>query len=180
MTISMQSSSRVDTAPVAVVRTNQEYRLVLTEHVCGGTRLFAVEGEVTCVPTRYSVQIGRDLHIDMPAGFAAEEVLDRFFWRFTNHSCEPNVFVRDREMVALSCIEPWQQITFDYNTTEYDMAEPFDCQCGTSSCTGEIRGYRWLPAAEKARLRAYAGAHLVDTSEDDEPTLRLPQARPCR
>jgi hypothetical protein len=179
MTISMDTT-RADTAPVAVVRANQEYRLVLTGHVCGGTRLFAVEGEVTCVPTMYSVQIGRDLHIDMPDGFVAEEVLDRFFWRFTNHSCEPNAFVRDREMVALTCIEPWQQITFNYNTTEYDMARPFACRCGSGSCAGKIRGYRWLSAAEKSRLRPFTAAHLAGTSESEEPTLRLPRARPCR
>jgi hypothetical protein len=179
MTISIDTT-RADTAPVAVVRTNQEYRLVLTGHVCSGTRLFAVEGEVTRVPTMYSVQIGRDLHIDMPDGFLAEAVLDRFFWRFTNHSCEPNALLRDREMVALTCIEPWQQITFNYNTTEYDMAQPFACRCGSRSCAGEIRGYRWLSAAEKSRLRPSTAAHLVGTNEADEPTRRLIQARPCR
>jgi hypothetical protein len=179
MTISMETT-RTGTAPVAVVRTNQEYRLVLTDHVCGGTGLFSIEGELTCVPTMYSVQVGRDLHIDMPEGFVAEQVLDRFYWRFTNHSCEPNAFVRDRDMVALTCIEPWQQITFDYNTTEYDMAEPFDCRCGSTSCLGEIRGYRWLSPQAKGKIKPYTAAYLRGTSEDDEPTLRLPKARPCR
>ena len=102
-----------------------------------------------------------------------------------NHSCEPNAFLRDREMVALTCIEPWQQITFNYNTTEYDMAQPFACQCGSRSCAGEIRGYRWLSAAEKSRLRPFTAAHLTSAGTGgagtaDEPALRLPQARPCR
>jgi hypothetical protein len=82
-------------------------------------------------------------------------------------------------MVALTCIEPWQQITFDYNTTEYDMAEPFDCRCGAKSCRGQIRGYRWLSPGEKDRIKPYAAAHLQGTTEDDEPTLRLPKARTC-
>jgi hypothetical protein len=178
MTISVETT-RIATAPVAVVRANHEYRLVLTEHVCGGTRLFSVEGETTCVPSMYSVQIGPDLHIDMPAGFGAEDVLDRFFWRFTNHSCEPNAFVRDRDMVALTCIEPWQQLTFNYNTTEYDMAEPFECTCGTPACEGKIRGYRWLSPDAKARIRPYTAEWMADTSEDEEPTLRLPKGRAC-
>jgi hypothetical protein len=157
MTVSIER----DLASVAVVRAHREYRLVLTEHVCADTKLFTVHGEVTRTPTMYSVQIGQDLHVDMPGGNVTEEVLDRFFWRFTNHSCEPNAVLRGRDMVAKSCIEPWQQITFDYDTTEYDMAQPFTCRCGARSCRGMIRGWRSLPSRERSRLLPYAAARLV-------------------
>jgi SET domain-containing protein len=149
-----------ETTPVAVVRANSEYRLVLIDHVCAGTWLFTIDGEFRSAPTRYSVQVGRNLHIDLPAGYGSEEVLDRFYWRFTNHSCEPNAVVRGRDMLALACIEPWQQITFNYNTTEYDMAEPFDCRCGSSHCAGRIRGFRWLSPGARERIRPWLADHL--------------------
>ncbi|MEV4641256.1 SET domain-containing protein-lysine N-methyltransferase [Actinoplanes sp. NPDC049548] len=145
---------------VAVVRTHGEYRLVLDTHVCAGARLFTIRGDVTRTPTRYSLQVGRDTHIDMPDGYDPEQVLDRFFWRFTNHSCEPNAVVRGREFVALHCIEPWSQITFNYNTTEFDMAEPFDCRCGSPQCEGVIRGYRWLSPEARQRVAPLLADHL--------------------
>lgn len=177
------------TAPVAVVRSRSEYLLVPTEHVCAGARLFTVEGELRHVPTRYSIQVGPDLHIDLPDGCSTEEILDRFFWRFTNHSCAPSAVVRGRDMFALTCIEPWQQITFNYNTTEFDMAEPFDCLCRSNNCDGQIRGFRWLSSPARDRIRPWLADHLRSIPGGATPATvgkRLPvapwpaKAAPCR
>jgi hypothetical protein len=175
---------------MAVVRSMSEYQLVPTDHVCAGTLLFTVEGELTHAPTRYSIQVGPDLHIDLPDGHSAEEILDQFFWRFTNHSCAPSAMVYGRHMLALRCIEPWQQITFNYNTTEFDMAEPFDCLCGSDNCEGQIRGYRWLSSTARERIRPWLADHLRSISDGGvEPTTLgdgLPvalwpaKAAPCR
>lgn len=172
MTIdSLHRSEARDDVSIAVVRAHAEYRLVLGEHVCVGTRLFAIEGDLTQLASRYSVQVGRNRHIDMPSGCGSEEILDRFFWRFTNHSCEPNAMVRDREMFALTCIDPWEQITFNYNTTEYDMAEPFDCRCGQPHCEGVIRGYRWLSTTSRQRIRHLVAGHLHTVDENQTPDV---------
>jgi len=57
-----------------------------------------------------------------------------------NHSCDPNTRIRGRDLIALRDIQPWEDVTFNYNTTEYAMAEAFRCRCGSPGCAGEIRG----------------------------------------
>lgn len=145
---------------VGVVRAEGAYRLVAVRAVGAGGRLFRIEGETTRCPSRYSVQIGENLHIDVGTGHSAEEILDRYFWRFMNHSCDPNTMVKGQKVIVLRDIRPWEDVTFNYNTTEYDMAEPFTCRCGSARCLREIRGFKHLTAAEKERLRPLLGAHL--------------------
>ncbi len=95
--------------------------------------------------------------------------MDRFYWRFTNHSCEPNSLLRGGEFFALRPIKPWQEITFNYNTTEYELAEPFDCRCGSDRCAGRIRGFRFLSRLEQDRLRPWLADHLLSFLGDAAP-----------
>jgi SET domain-containing protein len=145
----------------AVIRTAGEYRLVTTEPVAANMYLFSLDGEVSGTPTRYTVQIDESRHIDLPDECRIEEVLDRFFWRFMNHSCEPNTMIRGRDVISLVPIEPWQEITFHYGSTEYEMAEPFECRCGNRRCEGLIRGFRYLSQASRERLRPLLATHLL-------------------
>lgn len=145
---------------VGVVRADGAYRLVAVRPIAAGTRLFRIEGAQTARATRYSVQIGENLHIDVGDGHDSEVIMDRFYWRFMNHSCEPNSLVRDLEVIARHDIEPWEDVTFNYNTTEFDMAEPFACHCGRPTCLGTIRGFKHLAADERERLRPMLAPHL--------------------
>lgn len=145
----------------AVVRADSEFKLVALRDFPAGSRLFAVEGQITEEPTRYSVQVGAGIHLDLPGGHAPEELMDRFFWRFTNHSCAPNAQLRGRDFFALRPIEPWQEITFHYESTEYEMAEPFDCHCGESACRGRIEGFRYRTDDEREQLRPMLADHLL-------------------
>ncbi len=149
---------------VGVVRASGEYRLVAIRPITAVERLFAIEGELANRPSRYSVQIGVNLHIDLGSGHSAEEILDRYFWRFMNHSCDPNALIRGREVIAWRDIEPWEAVTFNYNTTEWDMAEPFTCRCGSPDCLGTIRGFKHLTPTQRKRLGVVAphlGHHLL-------------------
>ena len=114
--------STVDTERrAAVVRSDGEYRLVTNQAVPAGTLLFILEGELTATPTRYTVQFDENRHVDMPAGCPLEEVLDRYYWRFMNHACEPAAVIRDRSVLSLRPIPAWSEITFHYATTEYTV-----------------------------------------------------------
>lgn len=144
-----------------VLRAGGEYRLVVVRPVLGGERLFRMEGERTPRPSRYSVQVGVNLHLDIGPGYAMDEMLDRYLWRFMNHGCDPNVRIAGEDVVALRAIEPWEAVTFNYNTTEWDMAEPFQCLCGSPQCLGRIRGFRHLAAAKREELLPYAAPHLI-------------------
>ena len=155
---------------VGVLRANQEFMLVASEAVPSGQRLFTIAGELTGTPSRYSLQVGRGLHLDLPDGCGEQEIMDRYFWRFMNHSCEPNARVVGRQVVAGRDIAPGEQITFHYNTTEHEMAEPFRCTCGTSSCAGVIAGYSALDERQRAALRPWLAEHLRGApSEVDGP-----------
>lgn len=154
---------------VGVVRAAGEYRLIALRSIASGERMFRIEGELSPRPSRFSVQIGEGLHIDLGPGHTSEEILDRYFWRFMNHSCEPNSIIRGQEVIALRTIPPWQDVTFDYNATEYDMADPFVCRCGSPQCLGVIRGFKHLAAAQRHRLRPHLAGHLI--AHLDSPPL---------
>jgi hypothetical protein len=145
----------------AVIRTAGEYKLVATESVAANMYLFSLDGELAASPTRYTVQIAESEHIDLPGECGLEEVLDRFFWRFMNHSCEPNTTIRGRDVISLTPIEPWQEITFHYATTEYSMAEPFECRCGSQRCEGLVRGFQYLSQARREELRPLLSNYLL-------------------
>ncbi len=146
---------------VGVAHAHGEYRLVVLKATAAGTVLFRVLGDETPVPTRYSVQIGKELHLDSGSGARTEDVVFRYFWRFMNHHCEPTTMIRGREVVALRDIAPWEDVTFNYNTTEANMAEPFLCRCGSARCEGTIRGARHLSAADRERLRSQMAPWLL-------------------
>ena len=145
---------------VAVVRSGGDYRLVLTAPVPANECLFELVGVSVTVPTRYSVQVGTAEHLDLPPGCLPEEVLDRYFWRFMNHSCDPSAAVRDRRVLSRRPLAAWSEVTFNYNTTEYDMAEPFECRCGSMACQGTVRGFRYLPDAQRRWLSPWLASHL--------------------
>lgn len=150
---------------VGVLRSNQEFMLVASAEVPSGEQLFLIDGEVTETPSRYSLQVGRELHLDLPQGCGEQEIMDRYFWRFMNHSCAPNARVVGRQVLAVRDIAAGEQITFHYNTTEYEMAEPFSCGCGAESCAGVVSGYSALSPQEREVLSPWLAEHLRESVE---------------
>jgi hypothetical protein len=143
-----------------VLRHEGQFRLVTTEATAAGERLFRMEGMQTELPNRHSLQLDATTHLS--AGqHDLETFLDRYFWRFMNHHCEPSVFLRGREVYAARALAPGDEITFHYNTTEYAMAEAFSCRCGSARCQGEIRGFQWLARAEQEALRPWLAPYLL-------------------
>lgn len=61
-------------------------------------------------------------------------------FRYINHSCEPNTFIRltkDRaEFYALRAIRKGEELTVDYGVSHHEGQLP--CRCGTKSCRGRI------------------------------------------
>lgn len=137
-----------------------------------GELLYTVRGPVSPRRTRYSFQCGPHEHID-----PREEDGSPTFGHFTNHSCEPNAFVRivvegRRRVVqvrARRSIARGVEITLDYAAMEYELASPVRCRCGSPRCRGRIIGFRDLSWAEKLRHRAegLAPRYLFDLDEAD-------------
>lgn len=87
-------------------------------------------------PTYLTIQIGDNKHISLAPSFL----------QYTNHSCRPNVFfdTTRMEFIALQDIEAGEELCFFYPSTEWEMAEAFQCNCGQTECLLEIKGARFL------------------------------------
>jgi hypothetical protein len=76
-----------------------------------------------------------------------------------NHSCDPNCRIYFGDQILMRSIKPikaGEEITWDYETTEFDMGNcSFICNCGTDACKGVIIGARYrcrYPAWKLAAL----------------------------
>ena len=150
------------TNPSAEVISKHDFANVLLNNASNQKSLHAAisfaPGEVICkfkADTRQSgatyltVQTGTDQHITLHPSFL----------QYLNHSCAPNCWIDGRTLRALRRIEADEQLTFDYNTTEWSMDAPFECACG--ACSGAaIRGYAHLTSAERAQREPHVAAHL--------------------
>lgn len=92
---------------------------------------------VSTKPSYLTVQVGYRKHITL---------LPQFL-QYINHSCKPNAFfdTTAMQLVALSPIQPGDEFSFFYPSTEWDMAQPFQCHCGQAGCLGMISGAAFIP-----------------------------------
>src|SRR5688572_9591988 len=59
--------------------------------------------------------------------------------KYMNHSCDPNTeWLDDDTMIASRDIEPGEEITFDYATTEVTIPFEMQCRCGAATCRGLV------------------------------------------
>ncbi len=92
--------------------------------------------ETLAAPNKYTVQVSDEIHIILHPGFL----------QYMNHSCDPNVFFDTKKMQlsALKNIDAGDELTFFYPSTEYAMASPFNCFCGSVNCLHTIQGASFL------------------------------------
>lgn len=125
-----------------------------------GAEILSLEGELVSTPTRYSVQLGEHQHLREPTNGPTPSPDTP--WCFLNHACAPNARVdaAARRLVALRDIRRGEEVTFDYLTTEWEMAEPFECGCGAEHCRGRIGGFSLLAAEQQRELLASVAPHV--------------------
>ncbi|MEO6733956.1 MAG: SET domain-containing protein-lysine N-methyltransferase [Ferruginibacter sp.] len=96
--------------------------------------------------TYLTVQTGTDSHI----------ILDPTFLQYINHSCNPNVFfdTTSMQLISIRPIKTDDEFCFFYPSTEWEMARPFVCNCGSKNCLQLINGAAHLSkeTLEKYRL----------------------------
>jgi len=79
-----------------------------------------------------SVQTGEDSHIELNSELV-----------FCNHSCDPSLIfdmAKFEVRVGDRDLKKGDSLTFWYPSSEWDMAQPFDCNCGSERCKGLIDG----------------------------------------
>lgn len=113
--------------------------------------IFYLKGRVSTRPTKYSIQLDSDKHLDFPLVRKQNDDLD-YSWQFLNHSCDPNGYMNIAEYAfrALRNISKGEEITFNYLTTESELATPFNCNCGAAGCLGVIRGNKHQASIQPA------------------------------
>jgi hypothetical protein len=107
-----------------------------------------------------SVQASRDLHIELNCDLL-----------YTNHSCRPSlVFDMQRWEVRVSSerdLKEGDELTFFYPSTEWHMAQPFECGCGQEGCRGKISGAKDMDESVLAEywLNAHIEEMLVEKAD---------------
>ncbi|EIM86877.1 uncharacterized protein STEHIDRAFT_131417 [Stereum hirsutum FP-91666 SS1] len=120
--------------------------LVARKDFAEGERIARLEG-LTKGPKAYSsVQCGPNVddHIELNSDLL-----------YVNHSCEPNVAFdlsalnyKEWHVRALRDIHKGDTLTFFYPSTEWNMEQPFDCLCGSSTCLRTIKGAAYLTSEQ--------------------------------
>lgn len=92
-----------------------------------------------------------------------------------NHSCNSNCRLsleKTPTLIALKDIPIGKELTYNYNSTQYDMFESeseFNCKCGEKECLGRIRGFRYLTAKQKKSIKdtlsPYLKSMIIDFDE---------------
>ena len=105
------------------------------------------EEEELCKFTKkgsHTMQIDWNVHIEVPLPI-----------RFINHSCVANLGAKSNgngyDFWSIKSIKEGDELTFDYETTEYEMESPFICQCCANNernendihCRGMIKGFKY-------------------------------------
>lgn len=87
------------------------------DSVDSNTVIYKLNGSISNKPTRTSIQIGLNEHIEDEWG------------QYINHSCDPTVKIVGNDLVLLKPLSNGDSITFDYNNSEDHMSDPFVCHC---------------------------------------------------
>ncbi|MDT5156988.1 MAG: uncharacterized protein QOC99_1582 [Acidobacteriota bacterium] len=78
--------------------------------------------------------------VEMEDGTAFDATRLGSDFRYMNHSCAPNTFMRRCrgrvEFYALREIEPGEELTCDYGETHH--AGGLKCRCGSANCRGRV------------------------------------------
>ena len=94
---------------------------------------------VTSTTTRgsHTIQIDWDRHIfmELPAVLI-------------NHSCDANVGIKNNsandayDFWAIRPIPEGEELTWDYEASEWELSTPFDCGCGSANCRKILKGFK--------------------------------------
>ncbi len=132
---------------VVQTRTDGQYGLFVRRPIRQDEILITYDGPLLNHPTRHSIQIDENSHIEGTPESNA----------YLNHSCAPNTYVDWKGVFlrALRDIEPGKELTCNYLTTDWELHEKFVCTCGAPNCYGELKGFKYLSPEQQRRLERF-------------------------
>jgi len=104
-----------------IVKNDDFCKLIVSKEYTKGTVIHTLKGEMYTEPSRTTIEVGKDQHVDDPYGI------------YINHSFTPSCLIINDTVVAGNDMKSGDEITFNYNVSETKMATPF-----TDNHTGEM------------------------------------------
>ena len=85
-----------------------------------------------------------------------------------NHSCAPTAILDTTKMEvrAAKPIHAGTPVTFFYPSTEWEMAQPFECFCHSKDCLGTISGAKDIPRKDLSKY--FLNQHIKQALYDSE------------
>ncbi|MES2775464.1 MAG: SET domain-containing protein-lysine N-methyltransferase [Bacteroidota bacterium] len=124
-------------AQVWLNETTGEKALICTaDFMPGETICSFYAGETLDHATYLTIQLDAGRHITLQPAFL----------QYVNHSCSPNAFF-DTTHFVLVCvkeIKAGDEVSFFYPSAEWQMDQPFACNCQSYNCHKYIRGAAFL------------------------------------
>jgi len=116
--------------------------------------LFTKLDSTTPSSAAYStVQVGVEAHVELNSDLL-----------YTNHSCDPSLVfdmsAMEVRVVAERALKKGDMLTFFYPSTEWEMAQEFECSCGSKGCLGRITGAKNMRVEELRRY--WLNAHIEE------------------
>jgi len=148
--------NRMMATDVLAIKTEHKYRSLITkQNFNAGDVIYSIPKEkLSNKPTRYTVQIDRNLHTEVGKLAAL------------NHSCDPNVLLDTENLLVIARrpIAAGEELTFFYPSTEWEMEAPFICLCGSANCIHVVAGARFLPLSTLEQH--YLSRHIREMTVD--------------
>ncbi|KAI0843479.1 hypothetical protein F5Y06DRAFT_5276 [Hypoxylon sp. FL0890] len=110
--------------------------------------------------TYATVQCGRDKHLNLNSDLL-----------YINHSCEPSLIFDTASLNIIAGpngLQAGEELTFFYPSTEWDMAQPFNCLCGKPTCRGRISGAKDMTKAQLEGV--WLNGHILELLDEQEST----------
>ncbi|MDQ3099658.1 MAG: SET domain-containing protein-lysine N-methyltransferase [bacterium] len=132
---------------------NSELGIYAKKNFKKDEHIFTVEGIISTIRTKYSLQVDSDTHIE-----PIDEVGNFLWGHYLNHSCDGNVHVKpDKKsnhikIYARRDICSGEEIALDYAVMESEVTAGIVCLCDAICCRGKIVGFKDLPLDNKREL----------------------------
>lgn len=133
--------------------------LFATEAVVGGEVVLVWGGESYCGPEEAAAARARGLGtMRWDDDLFSREGIDDHPAFAINHSCDPNVWMRDTfTLTARRAIPAGEELALDYAMLggEDESGAEWECRCGSPGCRRRITGRDWRIAELRERYRGH-------------------------
>jgi SET domain-containing protein len=105
----------------------------------------------------YGFQCGVDRY-SLPEGLSRE----------MNHSCDPSTWWSgSNSLVARRDIQPGEEVTYDYSTSDVDHVFEMECSCGSPRCRGTISNRDYLDPEWRKQYGSHLPPHTLAAIEEN-------------